>query len=308
MRRIGFLCKSIESPAGPGRSSEGALARKTEKPLSGPTAALLDLGFTETEAVLYGELLISGPATGYRLAGAVGKAAPNVYQALESLFSKGAVMATEGRTRVFRATPVDEFLAALDTDFRGRRTAARAALSQLAEPRPDDRLYQLKTVDQVFERARAMIDGSKQIVLHDLFPAPYSELADELHEAVDRGVSVAGIDYAGDASSADPQGASSGIPWDRWPGQQISIVIDAQESLYALLSRDGKSVLRGHWTNSAYISCLNHSGLACLIHVARALPGALPEPIASIGLLAAYPPGLKALLGEVETPAADDEE
>jgi hypothetical protein len=284
------------------------LARKSEKPLTAPTAALLGLGFTETEAMLYGELLSNGPATGYRLAGAVGKAAPNVYQALENLFNKGAVMATEGRTRVFRATPVEEFLAALDAEFRDRRTAARDALSQLADTRTDDRLYQLKTVAQVFERARIMIADAREIVLHDLFPTPYAELSEALSQTTARGVRVEGVHYPSDATPGNRQTSITGIPWDRWPGQQITIVADACESLFALLSSDGRSVLRGHWTNSAYVSCINHSGLAAEIHVSRTLSGPPPEPIASIGLLAANPPGLKALLGEVvKAPEADQD-
>ena len=67
-------------------------------------------------------------------------------------------------------------------------------------------------------------------------------------------------------------------------------------------------MLRGFWTTSAYISCINHSGLACQIQVATALPGALPEPIATIGLLASHPPGLRRLLGEVDEPAPGDAE
>jgi len=52
-------------------------------------AALLDLGFTETEARLFCELTRLGPATGYRLSKAVGKATANTYQALETLDEHG---------------------------------------------------------------------------------------------------------------------------------------------------------------------------------------------------------------------------
>lgn len=270
-----------------------------------PLTALLGLGFTETEAAIYVELKRNGPATGYRLAASIGKAAPNVYQALETLFAKGAVMATEGGKRVFRATPIEEILSALDADFRERRETVLDVLGNLGETKADDRLYQLKTVAQVFERARIMIEAAQQIVLHDLFPAPYAELSAPLVAAERRGILVAGIDYG---TGADGPGtpAAVNIPWDRWPGQQLTLVTDASECLFALLSHDGKRVLRGLWTTSAFISCMNHSGLACQIQVARALPG-LPEPIATIGLLASHPPGLKRLLGEVNEPVSEAE-
>ena len=267
-----------------------------------PHAALAELGFTQTEAAIYVELRRNGPATGYRLAASIGKAAPNVYQALENLFAKGAVMATDGGKRIFRATPLAELLSALESDFRKRSSAARDILGEVVETKADDRLYQLKTVAQVFERARIMIEGAEQIVLHDLI-GPYEQLAPALVDAKRRGVVVAGINYGPTEILSVRRPLAKGIPWQRWPGQQITIVADASECLFALISHDGRTVLRGFWTTSAYVSCLNHSGLACQIQVATALPRKLPEPIASIGLLVSNPPGLKRLLGEVAEPA-----
>ena len=55
-----------------------------------PTAVLLDLGFTEIEALVFCELTRLGPTTGYRLAKALGKAAANTYGALQTLAQKGA--------------------------------------------------------------------------------------------------------------------------------------------------------------------------------------------------------------------------
>ncbi len=46
---------------------------------------LVALGFTESEARVYCELLRGSPATGYRLAQALGKAPPAIYKALASL-------------------------------------------------------------------------------------------------------------------------------------------------------------------------------------------------------------------------------
>ena len=93
--------------------------------------ALTTLGFTETEAGLYCQLLRGGPATGYRLARAVGKAPANVYQALAALAQKGAVLTDEGEPKTFRAARPDEVLAALASGFETRRSAAEDALARL---------------------------------------------------------------------------------------------------------------------------------------------------------------------------------
>jgi hypothetical protein len=79
-----------------------------------------------------------------------------------------------------------------------------------------------------------------------------------------------------------------------WPGQQLTLVADAKESLLALLSRDGKSVRHAFWTDSVYLSCLLHSGLACEIQVASETFQA-PELVRKLGLLTKAPPGLRIL-------------
>ena len=79
-----------------------------------PVAALLDLGFTKTEARVFCELTRLGPSTGYRLAKAVGKATANTYAALETLAQKGAVLIDEGESRAWRAVPAAELIAALE--------------------------------------------------------------------------------------------------------------------------------------------------------------------------------------------------
>jgi HTH-type transcriptional regulator, sugar sensing transcriptional regulator len=260
-------------------------------------AALVPLGFTEMEAALYGALLKGGPTSGYRLAAEIGKAPPNVYQALETLARKGAVIVDHGKTRLFRAIPVAELIAELETRFNDRRNAALAALTPLEEPSRDHRLYALRSVSQVYAKARAMIGGARETLLFDLFPMPLALLTPDLEAAAARGVKVSGVSYG----MAGPRGAltaahAPGV-WERWPGQQVSVVADACQSLIALIAHDEAALVHGLWTDSPYLACLQHSGLAAEIHVVsqKRPPG---EPIASIGLLSANPPGLRELTGK----------
>src|SRR5579864_3881046 len=103
-----------------------------------PEQALAGLGFTDTEAAVYCELLRAAPSTGYRLAHAIGKAPANVYQALASLSQKGAVLVEDREARAYRATPPDELLAMLKHSFDGRAVEARAALEMVYAPVADD--------------------------------------------------------------------------------------------------------------------------------------------------------------------------
>jgi len=261
-----------------------------------PEQALGALGYTDTEAAVYCELLRAAPSTGYRLAHAIGKAPANVYQALAALSQKGAVLVEDREARSYRATPPEELLAMLQQSFEGKSAEARAALESLYAPVADDRLYQLATVRQVYGRAEAMIERAAEVLLFDLFPTPFARLRPYLERAVARGVRVAGVVYedvldCGFVTAVSPGGAPVA---ERWPGLQLGLVVDAREHLKALLSRDEAQVRHGVWSDSSYLACLEHNGLACEIWVSLA-PSATAT--GTFSLFAIYPPGLRDLLG-----------
>lgn len=263
-----------------------------------PETALTALGFTETEAAVYCELLRSGSATGYRLAQAISKAPANTYQALAALAQKGAVLVDDADARAYRAVAPIELLSALRQGFETRRAEAESALTALYAPVAEDRIYHLKTPAQIFERARAMIGRARRIVLYDLFPGPFAELAPALELAAAHNVTVGGLTYAPAPGVAAPTvvSASAAFAAQKWPGQQISIVVDACEHLLALLSADGQRVLHGVWSDSAYLACLKHSGLAAEIRLSAVAADA-PPPLSELSLLRSYPPGLQTLAG-----------
>lgn len=265
-------------------------------------AALTALGFTETEAVVYCELL-RAPATGYRLAQTVGKSPPNVYHALGALHQKGAVLADDSDGRVYRAVAPAELLAGLERQFGSRREQALGTLAAIRTDAEDDRIYHLKSIDQVLARARRMIADAKEILLFDCFPGPFATLRAELADAAARGVRVAGIVYEAVAEPAFATVRSPPRPGiiDRWPGDQLSLVADAAEYLLALLSRDHRQVRHAVWSDGAYLSTLQHNALASEIRLCRIAPDDR-DALADIALLHALPPGLRKLIGD----ASDD--
>lgn len=262
-----------------------------------PEAALCSLGFTETEAAIYCELLRQGPATGYRVAQAVGKAPANTYQALGVLAQKGAVMVDDSAARSYRAIAPEELMATLRERFDARRDEATTALKDLRAPAPDDRIYHLKTTAQIYARAREMITRARNIILFDLFPEPFAQLASSIKTRHAKGVTVGGMVYAKPADMPFPTIVSTSAQFasTRWPGQQLSLVVDASEYLVALISPDGQQVLHGICSHSPYMACLMHSGLACEIRLSASASG--DDPLAALSLLRSYPPGLRALAG-----------
>ena len=261
-----------------------------------PATALLDLGFTEIEALVLCELTRLGPSTGYRLAKAISKAPANTYQALDGLAQKGAVLVDESEAKTWRAVPAAELIAALAARHEQRSQAALAALQTLKAPEAEARLYALKTPDQVLARARAMIAGARAVLLFDLFPEPFAALEADLVRAAARGVRVAGQTYAAHATQVETVSHDdTAAQLAAWPGLQVTVIADAREHLTALISRDGERCRHGVWSDSPYLACVQHSGLAAEINLAAQARGHTLsfDPT----LFASRPPGLSDLTG-----------
>ncbi len=225
--------------------------------------ALVDIGFTALEAKIYAFLVSEPAVTGYRVAQAIGKPAANAYKALESLERKGALLVDQGDSRRFRAVPPDELLRGLKRQFLARHDDAAELLAKLAPPPADDRLYQLRSRKQVLERCRAMLGRCDQVAVADMFPPIVAELRTDLEQAARRGVEVviktyASVTVAGARIQVRPRGHEI---VDAIPGSLVSLNIDGQEHLLAMLADDGDRVHQAIWTGSTIVAFVLYNGL-----------------------------------------------
>lgn len=264
---------------------------------------LTGFGFTEMEAKLYCELLRTGPASGYRLAQRIGKAAANVYQALKTLAQKGATTASEGlgEATTYSPTPPAELLSMLRRDFEARQSSAQAALENIRSDASDERVYSLPTVALVFERVKSMLAQAEKIVVLDFFPAMYDLFRDDIEATRARGVTVAGLAY-------DPRHVGPTMPLNaesidlvqtRWAGQGLMMAVDGHQLLLAQVSSDLSTVLNALWTDSPFLSCILHSGIAADIRLVtmRTDPS---DPMQILTLQQARPKGLGQILRQNE--------
>lgn len=264
-----------------------------------PTVALAALGFTDLEARLYCELLRQSPLTGYKLAQIVAKAPANTYQALNTLSQKGAVIVSEGsgETKTYSPVPARELVASLAQSFEARREAALDALTGLQQPASEERVYQLQTASQALERARGMFDSAKEIVLFDFFPEIYEMMEPTIRHARERGIVVAGITYqqSHDSPMTPCNQEAESVISRLWPGLGLIVVADAAQQLMAQISKDKQRLLNGVWSDSAFLSATYHSALAAEIRL-TAMRRDASDPLGSISLFSAKPPGLRAVL------------
>jgi len=230
--------------------------------------ALADLGFTNLEAEIYAFLLQESPATGYRIAQAIGKPAANTYKAIQTLEQKGAVIVEDGASRMCRAVSSEELLSRLTREFEIKRSSAQSTLSALNHPSVDERIYQIRSRDQVFQRAREMLGEVQQVGLGVLPGRFVQELAEDLLAATTRGVDVAlksdqairieGVDVVQEAAGSRAR-------------TTFHLVTDAEQILLAAFDDSG-ALLNAVWTRSPMLAVAHHEGLAnelCLAAVAE---------------------------------------
>lgn len=221
------------------------------------------LGLTEMEASIYTFLLRENPVTGYHIANVVGKPVANIYKSIKSLEKKGAVIIEEDKKRLCRPVKLKEFMGLLERRFKSQRSAAEGELTALQSITQDDRVYQIRSVEEVLERCRTMLDDAQKIAIIDLFPDLLSELKSDIERCSGRGVTVYVKSYkderiANAQTIVDVRG--SDVLAD-YPGQWLKIVTDGREHLLAFLDGDLRAVHEAVWSSSRFLSLLHLYGM-----------------------------------------------
>jgi sugar-specific transcriptional regulator TrmB len=224
---------------------------------------LADLGFNQLEAEVYALLLQESPATGYRIAQLLVKPAAGIYKALESLAKQGAIELDDGETRRCRAVPSLELLAQLERRFTERKKRAEAVLSTIPHAGMDDRIYQLQTPEQVFQRAREMLSRCERITVLGVYPGALEILRSDIEEAARGGTQIVVHSYAETTLNGVEviKARTRRSSLARWPGEWLDMAVDARELLQAFLSSDGQSVHQAVWSNSRYLAWMAHFGI-----------------------------------------------
>lgn len=227
--------------------------------LSQPVSFVTKLGFTELEAKIYIFLLQSAPSTGYKIAKGIGATNASTYKAIESLEAKGAVLVEDAQARLCRAVPYPELLDQLESRFHNNCRDAEEELSKLSTEVSDNRIYQIKTIDQVYAKCRSMLNECKNIALVDLFPQPMEILRDSIIQTAARGVKIIAQTYQ--PMQLDGIETIEHFKGEeviaRWPVQWISLIVDAQQ--YIIAGIDDNIVHQAVWSASPFMAWTHFS-------------------------------------------------
>jgi len=222
--------------------------------------ALEALGLGHIEALSYAYLAGSPSSTGYRVARGIGKPTANVYRALETLEQKGLVVHDRGTPPAYRALPPDDMLALLEREFMERKALAARELANLRRETDDEKLYALKTREQVSSRAHVLLAASRRVVLIEAPVALIDDLAGAVSDARSRGVGVLVLTDGEIAA-----GHADVTEHSRRQIATIRMAADAREALIAALPNEKGGVREAVWTRSSLIARMLHDALVCEI-------------------------------------------
>lgn len=232
---------------------------------------LQNLGFTNLESQIYVHLLGSGASSGYAIAQAISKPAANVYKAINTLEKKGALLLDEGQTRLCSAVPAEELLNALQRSFDSSKDRVGQFLQNIQTSETDERIFRLKTPEQVFEKCRTLIIQAEEMVLIDAFSASLKSLQNIIDQTQKRGVPIALHSYdtptfPGGRIFHNPEGQKVR---KKWKGNWLNLIVDSKSFVMAYFSQDMKQVLQAVWSNSPYISGVYHSALVAELQLSQ---------------------------------------
>lgn len=250
--------------------------------------SLQQLGLTPAEAEIYSFLLQESPATGYRIAQAVGRPVGNIYKSMESLEFKGAIFIADDEShRAARAVPLGEFTARLRARLEAACAEATEQLEVTSEPAPDDLLYRLSDREQALERIRATLRSAERFVVATIGPSIVEALRDDLINA-SRRLAIAikvfrPVEIAGAEVILDPRGESTMFSG---PGEWCILNVDGREFLQVLFDRADGSLLTGHWTTNPLLAWSTYTGICSDLILAQAraalASGNSPEVVLSL--------------------------
>lgn len=152
---------------------------------------LQELGFSEYEAKAYVALLHHNPATGYQVSKESGVPRSMIYEVLNKLVARGAVLTSPAeRTTLYAPVPADELLDRLRHEFELQLDAARSQLAALSGTQAADYVWNIEGEQNILAKAREMIDSAETQVHIGLLPETLPQVRAALERAVARGVEV----------------------------------------------------------------------------------------------------------------------
>jgi sugar-specific transcriptional regulator TrmB len=207
---------------------------------------LQDLGFSQYEARAYCALLQKSPAI----------PTSKIYETLERLYQKGAVLVQRSEPTLWAPVPHRDLVATLRAKLEATFSAVEQGLAQLGHEQDTKGTWSLSGRGHVVDSMRAVIDRAHERVAAAIPAAQLAELAKPLRAAAERGVAIDLVAGAGpDLELPDDERVRVRRLADGEPDRdRLGLVVgDGVETVLADLGRERPA---GMWTHDPAVALL----------------------------------------------------
>jgi sugar-specific transcriptional regulator TrmB len=214
------------------------------------------LGFSQYEARAYCALLQKSPANGHEVAKTAGIPTSKVYETLERLRTKGAVLVQRSEPTLWAPVPHRDLVGRLRQDMESTFSAVEQGLAQLGHEQDTALTWSLSGRGHVVDSMRRAIERTRERLAGAIPAAALRELAPALRAAAERGVAVDLVtDAGGDVDLPDGDGVRVRRRADGGPDRdRLTMVVgDGEETVLADLGRDRPE---GMWTHHPAVALL----------------------------------------------------
>lgn len=227
---------------------------------------LKDIGLNNLESEIYLTLVQMPGITGYKVASLISKAVANTYKALNQLENKGLVVCSESDgSKAYSAIQIDEYLDRLENEFAEKRKNILIKMNEIKVKQTSFGNYYLTDKNQVFERAKMMINTANVALLIDVFPYPFSEIKTTIEQkSLDKKINLHLKLYNHDEiNCVNVIHAFNGERViQELHGSWLIICKDSSESLICVFNRETNELLHAVWSTDPFLCLTLFNGLA----------------------------------------------
>lgn len=216
------------------------------------------LGFSAYETRVYYALSQKSPLNGHEVSKAAGIPASKVYETLQRLHQKGAVLIYQSDPVLYAPVPYESILSTFQDKVKHALEGIEHSFSHLEHAMEPTLTWSLNGSELIVKQMQAVISQAKEIIYAALWDSELETLADALRAAHDRGVELQVAMYGtydlGVPHTYDLKECGESAQ-ERLNGRRLSVVVaDRQDTVLAEMTDASRS--EGIWTQNKVVSLI----------------------------------------------------
>lgn len=191
------------------------------------------LGFSSNEAKVYGTLIKHKALNGYEISKLSGVARSLVYEVINRLIAKGAVVRIDGEPNFYKPIEYRELLRNIKEENEKNIAIAEHELQQLVIETADaDYVMNIVGEEKYIAKAKELIDGAQAEISLSIWREPFELIRGNVENAILRGIKVYIFTFENIAvSGAKIYSYNIGDISNLFPYRRTTVIIDGEECL-----------------------------------------------------------------------------